>query len=435
MWCRKTQYITLKDNAKIITDFCRAKLNQIKLVQKWKKLYKKYLLNQNQKYIMKIIKKIKIRRKKILQLVRITTLIRFYNQKTFLHKIIMYWFIYSINAAKKRKQMKMLYENMLTTYVSMADDIFGKNQKNNPSIQDFMFEIVDTNKYQVKELEDVPMAKTYYSKKKEEKKVITNIKYITRNLEEEKETTIYKETNKYFYPKYNHENILLKNRINNTGVKKGNLSKAINLSFNYNDSSIFDDKNSKKNENNNFYTPNEKRNIYKDYSKPNNIANNNYSLNNSSYSNNNNNTNDYSYKYRRGNNSEFKIYNNNDTKINFNKININNNIYSNIKKDNIDNVLYKGIYEQNKNNINNYESNTNNKLGSMNIYNSNQTKYNKYRNYNSNYNYNNEKKKINNADSNNNMNYFNKIKPEEKSKYISNYYRRNRNNYNETENK
>ena len=435
MWCRKTQYITLKDNAKIITDFCRAKLNQIKLVQKWKKLCKKYLLNQNQKYITKIIKKIKIRRKKILQLVRITTLIRFYNQKTFLHKIIMYWFIYSINAAKKRKQMKMLYENMLTTYVSMADDIFGKNQKNNPSIQDFMFEIVDTNKYQVKELEDVPMAKTYYSKKKEEKKVITNIKYITRNLEEEKETTIYKETNKYFYPKYNHENILLKNRINNTDVKKGNLSKAINLSFNYNDSSIFDDKNSKKNENNNFYTPNEKRNIYKDYSKQNNITNNNYSLNNSSYSNNNNNTNDYSYKYRRGNNSEYKIYNNNDTKINFNKININNNIYSNIKKDNIDNVLYKGIYEQNKNNINNYESNTNNKLGSMNMYNSNQTKYNKYRNYNSNYNYNNEKKKINNADSNNNMNYFNKIKPEEKSKYISNYYRRNRNNYNETENK
>ena len=429
MWCRKTQYITLKDNAKIITDFCRAKLNQIKLVQKWKKLCKKYLLNQNQKYIMKIIKKIKYRRKKILQLMRITTLIRFYNQKTFLHKIIMYWFIYAINAAKKRKQMKMLYENMLTTYVSMADDIFGKNQKNNPSIQDFMFEIVDTNKYQVKELEDVPMAKTYYSKKKEEKKVITNIKYITRNLEDEKET------NKYFYPKYNHENILLKNRINNTDAKKGNLSKAINLSFNYNDNSIFDDKNSKKNENNNFYTPNEKRNIYKDYSKTNNITNNNYSLNNSSYSNNNNNTNDYSYKYKRGNNSEYKIYNNNDTRINFNKININNNIYSDIKKDNTDNVLYKGIYGQNKNNINNYESNTNNKLVPINKYNNNQTKYNKYRNYNSNYNYINEKNKINNDDSNNNSNYYNKIKPEEKSKYISNYYRRNKINYNETGNK
>ena len=432
-WCRKAQYITLNENAKIITDFCRAKLNQIKLVQKWKNLYKKYVLNHSQKYIMKIIKKIKNRKKQILQLVRISTLIRFYNQKRFLHKIIMYWFIYSINAAKKRKQMKMLYENMLTTYVSMADDIFGKNQKNNPSIQDFMFEIVDTNKYQVKELEDVPMAKTYYSKKKEEKKVITNIKYINRDLEEEKETTIYKETSKYFYPRYNRENLLLNNRINNTEIKKGNLSKAINLSFNYNDSSIFEDKNSKKKENNNFYTPNEKKNLYKDFSK----TNNNYSLNNSSYSNNNNNTNDYSYKYRKGNYSGYKIYNNNDTKINFNKININNNIYSNIKKDDKDNILYKGIYEQNNNNINNYESNTitKNKYSPINKYNNDQTKYSKYRRYNYNYNYNNEKNKRNNDDIDNNMNYYNKIKPEEKSKYISNYYRRNKNNYNENGNK
>ena len=99
---------------------------------------------------MYIIKRIKIRIDKVHQLIRITTLIRFHNQRSFIHKILMYWFLYSINVAKKRNQMKMLYENMLTTYVSMADDIFGKNQKNNPSIQDCMFEIVDTNKYQVK---------------------------------------------------------------------------------------------------------------------------------------------------------------------------------------------------------------------------------------------------------------------------------------------
>ena len=106
---------------------------------------------------------------------------------------------------------------MLTTYMSMADDIFGKNQKNNPSIQDFMFEIVDTDKYQVKELEDVPIAKTYYSKKKEEKKVVTNIKYINRDLnEEENETTIFKETNKYYYPRNISENIKVKEKINNT---------------------------------------------------------------------------------------------------------------------------------------------------------------------------------------------------------------------------
>ena len=74
----------------------------------------------------------------------------------------MSWLLYSINENKKRNQMKLLYKNMLTTYVNMADDIFGKDQKNNPSIQDFMFEIVDTNKYQVKQLEDVPIAQTYY---------------------------------------------------------------------------------------------------------------------------------------------------------------------------------------------------------------------------------------------------------------------------------
>ena len=153
--------------------------------------------------------------------------------------------------------MKMLYENMLTTYVSMADDIFGKNQKNNPSIQDCMFEIVDTNKYQVKQLEDVPIAKTYYSKKKEEKKIITNIKYKDRDFEENKETTIYKEVNKYYYPKTYNENSIMNKRLNYSNNKKEELSKKINLSFNYNDSSIFENKNSMKNTAN--YTPNSKK--------------------------------------------------------------------------------------------------------------------------------------------------------------------------------
>ena len=76
----------------------------------------------------------------------------------------MYWLIYTISNNKKRNKIKLLYENMLTTYVSMADDIFGNNQTNNPSIQDCMFEIIDTDKYQVKRIEDVPIAKVYYSK-------------------------------------------------------------------------------------------------------------------------------------------------------------------------------------------------------------------------------------------------------------------------------
>ena len=432
IWRRKVQYLTLITNAEIIGNFCKEKLNKIMAHQRWIKLYKKYLFNQRQNNIMKIIKKLKTRKDKILQLIRISTLIKFYNQRKFLHKIIIYWFLYSINASKKRNQMKILYTNMLTTYMSMADDFFGKNQKNNPSIQDCMFEIIDSNKYQVKELEDVPMAKTYYSKKKEEKKVITNIKYITKNIEEEKETTIYKETNKYYYPKNYKENIMLNKRLNNTGDKRDNFSNKINLSFNYNDNSIFDN-NKKITKNTSDYTPNPKRYSYKDYSKANNnmFRNNNYSLNNSSYSYNNN-TNDYSYKYRKDN-SAYKIYNNNDSNISYNKININNNYYSDIKKDDKDNVLYKGIYNQKQNYINN------NNFSDNKIYNYNKysliDKYNnnyrinlnrKYNNYSSNLN---ERIKINNQDLNNNINYSSKIKPEEKSKYISNYYRRNLNNY------
>jgi hypothetical protein len=94
----------------------------------------------------------------------------------------MYWFIYSISNIKKRNKIKLLYENMLTTYVSMADDIFGNNRENNPSVQDCMFEILDSNKYQIKELEDVPIAKSYYSKKQGDKKAFSNIKYISQEF-------------------------------------------------------------------------------------------------------------------------------------------------------------------------------------------------------------------------------------------------------------
>ena len=432
IWRRKAQYLTLMTNAEIIADFCKAKLNEIKAHRRWLKLYKKCDFHQKQNNIMNIIKKLKNRKDKILQLIRVSTLIKFYNQRAFLHKIIMYWFLYSINASKKRNQMKILYKNMLTTYMSMADDIFGKNQKNNPSIQDCMFEIVDSDKYQVNELEDVPMAKTYYSKKKEEKKVITNIKYITKNLEEGKETTIYKETSKLFYPRKYRENIILRKKLNNTEDKRDNLSSKINLSFNYNENSIFDNnKNMAKNTND--YTPNSKRYKYKDYSKNDNITgNNNNSLNNSSFSNNNFNTNDYSYKYRKDN-SAYKIYNNNDSTISYNKININNNYYSNIKKDDKDNVLYKGIYNQKQNytNNNNYSDNKKfnyDKYNLINKYNYNTINLNRnYNNYTSNLN---ERIKNNNTDFNTNTNYSSKIKPEEKSKYISNYYRRNFNNFN-----
>jgi hypothetical protein len=393
-------------------------------------------LKKKQKNIIYILKRIKLRKDKILQLIRVTTLIRFYNQKAFIHKILMYWFLYSINVVKKRNQMKMLYENMLTTYVSMADDIFGKNQKNNPSIQDCMFEIVDTNKYQVKELEDVPIAKTYYSKKKEEKKVITNIKYIHRDFEENKESTVYKEINrKYYYPKTYNENMIINKRLNNTESKKEDLSKKINLSFNYNDSSIFENKNLIKNTSN--YTPNSKKYNYKDYSQTNNIIINNdntgysFNNNNSSYSNNYLNTNDFSYKNKKGN-SAYKIYNNNDANISYNKISTNNIIYPNIKKDEKNNVIYEGIYDQNKNYMNKINHSDNkgisyNKYSSIKKYNNDNININLNlsKNYDNYYNY---KMKRNNTDLKLNLNYSNNIKSEEKPKSTANYHRRNEKN-------
>ena len=206
IWHRNAQYMPLMENAKIITTFCRSKLKTILVRKNWRKLYTKFLFSAKQYNIMKILKKLKKRRYKLIRLIRMTRLITIFNKRKFLHYIIMYWLIYTISTVKKRNQIKMLYENMLTTYVSMADDIFGKNKKNNPSIQDCMFEIIDTDKYQIKELEDVPIAKIYYSKKNEEKKIITNIKYIEKEIGEEKDYTTFKEiSKKYYSPKRNND--------------------------------------------------------------------------------------------------------------------------------------------------------------------------------------------------------------------------------------
>ena len=218
IWYRNSKYMPLLDNAKIIGTFCKSKLNGILVRKKWKKLFKKYLFTVRQYNIMKIVKKLKIRKIKIIRLIRMTRLITIFNKRKFLHYIMMYWLIYTVTTVKKRNQIKMLYENMLTTYVSMADDIFGKNKKNNPSIQDCMFEIIDTDKYQVKELEDVPIAKIYYSKKNGEKKIITNIKYIEKEIEDEKKCDFYKEmTKKYYSP----------NRYNNYKTDTDTKSKTI----------------------------------------------------------------------------------------------------------------------------------------------------------------------------------------------------------------
>ena len=202
IWYRNSQYLPLLENAKIISEFCKSNLNAWLIKKKWRKLYEKYLFSEKQYNIMKIIKKIRKRKFRVLRLIRMTRLMTIFNKRKFLHYILMYWLIYTISNNKKRNKIKILYENMLTTYVSMADDIFGNNKANNPSIQDYMFEIVDSNKYQVNELEDVPMAKTYYSKKNEEKKIVTNIKYLKTEVEQEKELALFEEYKKtYLSPK------------------------------------------------------------------------------------------------------------------------------------------------------------------------------------------------------------------------------------------
>ena len=66
---------------------------------------------------------------------------------------------------------------MLSTYMNIADDVFGNNQKENPSVQDALFEAVDSNKFQTKNLQDVPLAKEYYENRKEFTKISKSIGY------------------------------------------------------------------------------------------------------------------------------------------------------------------------------------------------------------------------------------------------------------------
>jgi hypothetical protein len=63
----------------------------------------------------------------------------------------------------------------------MADDVFGNNQKENPSVQDALFEAVDSDKFHYKQIKDVPIAEEYYKTKKQIQKVTTNITYVNNN--------------------------------------------------------------------------------------------------------------------------------------------------------------------------------------------------------------------------------------------------------------
>ena len=404
IWHRNAQYMPLLENAKIISEFCKSKLNSILIRKKWQKLYSKYLFTIKQFNIMKIIKKLRIRKYKIIRLIRMTRLITVFNKRKFLHYIMMYWLIYTITTIKKRNQIKMLYENMLTTYVSMADDIFGKNKKNNPSIQDCMFEIIDTDKFQIKELEDVPIAKIYYSKKNGEKKIITNIKYIEKEME--KETEFYKEmNNKYYSPMKSNRNTIEKEEKDRTIEKNEKDIKSEKRRYSY--KNIYN-KDINNNETNNIINSNEKYSIRAKYGTGGSYTYTGYHKKDNNINNNTNNSSDGNSLFQRRKDN-YKTY-----KTEANEKDSNNNInnrYSNLKNEEKEiDIKSKGYSYKNHYIKSSYYNNIN-----ENIQNNE-----KYKNY-----YSNNYRKYNNTENNNGQkerqytssSYSSRIKPEKSTTY------------------
>ena len=163
---RKANYLTLLENARIISEFCKRNLERVKNYKKWERISKKLIIKEKIK-IIKYSKLLLTRFSKIFNLIRITRFNTIYSKRKYLHYIIIAWLAYTKTINKKRTHVKSLYENMLTTYMNMADDVFGVNQKENPSVQDALYEAVDSNKFQTKEIKDVPLAMEYYENKKD----------------------------------------------------------------------------------------------------------------------------------------------------------------------------------------------------------------------------------------------------------------------------
>ena len=163
---RKANYLSLLENARIISEFCKRNLERRKNYKRWEKICKKLILKEKLK-IIKYSKILHTRFSKIFNLIRLTRFNSIYSKRKYLHYIIIAWLAYTKTINQKRSHVKTLYENMLATYMNMADDVFGTNQKENPSVQDALYEAVDSNKFQTKEIKDVPLAMEYYENKKD----------------------------------------------------------------------------------------------------------------------------------------------------------------------------------------------------------------------------------------------------------------------------
>ena len=202
IWRRNANYLTLMENAQIISEFCKNNFDRTRNYRKWKKICEKLIIKER----IKIIKKTKIeytRKNKIMDLIRITRINSIYAKRRYLHFILLSWLALTRNLSKKKQHIKVLYENMLNTYMNMADDIFGNDNTKNPSVQKALYEVMSTDKYSTKENKDVPKAESYYKSRKESPKLTTNVTYINTSTTHIHKNTIpiRIRTNKYLEKK------------------------------------------------------------------------------------------------------------------------------------------------------------------------------------------------------------------------------------------
>ena len=183
LWRRNVKCLTLNEYAKIITDFCRNNLKRTNNYKRWEKICKKLIIKER----IKIIEKIKTeytKRNKIFNLIRITRINSIQAKRRYLHYILLSWLAFTKNISRKKEHIKELYENMLKNYINITEDVFGNNKKENPSVQDSLYEVMDSDKFNIKndtKANDVPLAEDYYKNKKETKKITTKITYINNN--------------------------------------------------------------------------------------------------------------------------------------------------------------------------------------------------------------------------------------------------------------
>ena len=55
---------------------------------------------------------------------------------------------------------------MLKNYINITDDVFGNNKKESPSVQDSLYEVMYSDKYNIKnynKANDVPIAEDYFN--------------------------------------------------------------------------------------------------------------------------------------------------------------------------------------------------------------------------------------------------------------------------------